>query len=106
MSIKVVSGTFGALGNGTAFMPENASTPEDAAPYNIAIFGTFVGTVVLEKSYDNGTTYIPVNRMNTGTPISFTAPATEVCFEPEDGVLTRFRCSAFTSGTISYRLSQ
>lgn len=104
MTMVAVTNNFTATGNGDKFAPA-ASIQVPAEPFNIAVSGTFVGTVVLEKSFDNGTTYIPVNRPGTNTAISYTAPGCEVLYEPETAVNYRWRCSAYTSGTITTRLS-
>lgn len=93
----VVTGTFGAIGNGTA--------GSFIGNFNVSLWGTFVGTAILERSFDGGTTFLPVSKDLGGTANSFTAPMTIAISEPEPGVLYRFRCSAWTSGTINYRLS-
>jgi hypothetical protein len=97
-----VTGTFVATGNSAGFAPEIAVSA-GSSRFNVTVFGTFVGTVVIERSFDSGTTFVPVLR--SGTAVSYTVPSTEVFEEPEAGVQWRVRCSAFTSGTISYRLS-
>lgn len=106
MAIQTSTGTFAATGNGTAFTPENSQDRRTVAAFNIALYGTFVGTVLLEKSFDAGVNWIPVYRPATATAVSYTAPGAEVLAEPEDGVQYRWRCSAYTSGTVNYRLSQ
>jgi hypothetical protein len=73
--------------------------------FNLSIWGTFVGTVALERSFDGGTTWLNCTKTD-GTANSFTAAASVVCEEPEPGVLYRLNCSAYTSGTINWRLSQ
>jgi hypothetical protein len=73
--------------------------------FNLAIWGVFVGTVVLEKSFDGGATFIQCINRQTQTAVSFTAPAAMSFDEPEPGVLYQLRCSAFTSGTVNGRLS-
>lgn len=97
-SIVYDVGTFTATGNG-------ASAQVDGN-FNIAVWGTFVGTVVLERSFDGGTTWIPRMWEFTQTNVSLTSQTSGVMSEPELGVLYRFRCSAFTSGTINYRISK
>jgi len=60
------------------------------------VSGTFVGTVVLEKTQNNGVTIEPAN-------VSETAPASStitVGSNVNSNVQYRWRCSAFTSGTI------
>lgn len=99
-----VTSAFTGTGNGSVFAPK-ASEVAHPRGFNIAASGTFVGTVVLEKSFDLGTTWIAVLRPGTSTAISYTTPGAEVLAEPEVGVQYRWRCSAFTSGTINTRLS-
>jgi hypothetical protein len=74
--------------------------------FNIAVWGVFVGTVVIEKSYDGTTTSVPVSKDTSGTPATFTSPFSVYVREPEQGCNYRVNCTAFTSGTISYRISQ
>lgn len=95
----LATGSFTGTGNGTAV----ALSPGGA---NLAIWGTFVGTVVAEKSFDSGSTWIAASYPAISTAISLTAPAAITVEEPERGVQWRVRCSAYTSGTINYRISQ
>lgn len=101
------TGTFTATGNGNPIVPTTTdlSPTLNARKVNVAVYGTFVGTAVLERSFDGGTNYVPVLRPGGNTAVSYTAPSSEVLEEPEPGVMWRLRCSAYTSGTISYRLS-
>lgn len=87
---KVLAGSFTATG-------QSASLDINGA-FNISLSGFGVGTVALERSFDNGTSWVSVE--------SFTADAEKIGEEPEEGVRYRFNCSAYTSGTIAYRLSQ
>lgn len=77
---------------------------------NVSLGGTApVGTVKLERSFDSGTTYIDVSLDALGTPASYALNSTEVSLiveEIEQNVLWRFNCTAYTSGTITYRFSQ
>ncbi len=66
--------------------------------FNISVQGTFVATVVVQRSYDNSTW----NDVD-----SFTAPTEQIGFEPEYiwyriGVKT----GGYTSGTATVRLGQ
>lgn len=72
---------------------------------NLLISGTFVGMVKLQKSFD-GSSWHVVSRDSVGNEAAYTAPAALTFEEPEDGVLYRLDCTAYTSGTISYRISQ
>lgn len=97
-AVEVLSGSFSAIGisAGKALWGD----------FNIVLWGTFVGTVTVERSFDGGTTFVPVARDTSGTAASFTAPTSLSISEPEKGVLYRLNCTAYTSGTASYRLSQ
>ena len=71
---------------------------------NVAVFGAGTGSVIIEKSFDGGTTAIPLT--NLGAAITFTGPATEIIFNREDGCLHRFRRTVATAGVMSVRASQ
>lgn len=74
--------------------------------FNFALWGTFLATIQLEKSFDGGTTWLVCCEDNSGTAAAYTGPVNLSGFEPEYGVLYRWNCTAFTSGTINYRISQ
>lgn len=68
---------------------------------------TFSGTIQLERSFDGGRTWIVCNigagalaQFTAGTPVSITFG------EPERQMLYRLNCTAYSSGTINYRVSQ
>nr|WP_198983063.1 hypothetical protein [Herbaspirillum sp. ASV7] len=93
----VASGTLSATGAGT--------TTPIFGPCNFFVYGTFVGTVQLERSFDGGTTWVPYTLDAANDYAKFTTPASLVFSEPEHGMLYRVNCIAFTSGTINWRLS-
>jgi len=97
-ALEVLNGSFAATGTSAA--------KALWGDFNIALWGIFVGTVAVERSFDGGTTFVPVARDTSGTAASFTAPTSLSISEPEKGVLYRLNCSAYTSGTVNYRLSQ
>jgi hypothetical protein len=99
LAIVPGAGTFTGTGSG-------AWVADLTGAFHAALSGTFVGTVVLEQSFDGGTTAVPVSADLYGTPISLSAPMGLSLYEEESGVLYRFRCSAWTSGTIAWRLSR
>lgn len=72
--------------------------------FNVTLWGTFVGTIVLERSFDAGSTWQQVT-FSDGTALSYNAPVSVVWSEAEYGVQYRVRCSVYTSGTINWRLS-
>ena len=73
--------------------------------FNVSLWGTFVATAQLERSFDGGTTWLPCTD-NSGTVQTWSAAMTIVAEEPESGVLYRLNCTAYTSGTVNYRVSQ
>lgn len=94
-NVTAISGTFTGTGNSASFFPTAGRG------FNIAVYGTFVGTVDLQKKV--GATWV------TKFPDSIYTMTEVRAFtdiEPEHGVEYRLSCTAYTSGTISYRLSQ
>ena len=97
LALQVASGTLTGLDDaGSAIMLRGN--------FNISVWGTFVATVELERSFDGGTTWIRVT-FSDGGILAYTAPASAVWSEAEYGVLFRLRCTAYTSGSINWRLS-
>jgi hypothetical protein len=93
------TGTFTATGTGTAVPVARRGD------FNISLWGTFAGTVTLERSFDGGSTWLPVTYID-GSAISWTAPISTTFAEPEAGVSYHFNCTSYTSGTVSWRISQ
>lgn len=93
----IASGIFSGTGPDTAVLMLGA--------FNISIWGTFVATIEFERSFDGGTTWIPVC-FPDGTPIRFFAPKSGAWAEIEAGVYYRVRCSAYTSGAANWRISR
>ena len=110
MSTGVIrlSGTFTGTGQSVSavvFGPFNAvlwGTPLSGT----GVAGSFSGTVQLERSLDNGTTWVVVATDGTGTQAIYTTSISVAGMEPEQGALYRFDCTGYVSGTINYRLSQ
>lgn len=93
-----VSGTLAATGGGTALTLH-------AGLYNLTVSGTFVGTWTLQRSNDGGSTWADVTDY-TGVVVGSTTTMNTVLIDAEDNIKVRVNCSAYTSGTISYRLAQ
>lgn len=98
MSQNLVSGTFTGTGAGAMRSFYN--------DFNVTISGTFVATVALQRSFDQGTTWHTLSTDATGTAAQFTVPVSLIANEPENGVYYRLSCTAFTSGSVDWRLSQ
>jgi hypothetical protein len=64
--------------------------------YTVSLSGFGTGTVVLQRSFDQGVTWKDVE--------SFTANVEKNGSEPLSQVLYRLNCTAYTSGTLAYTL--
>lgn len=93
----LASGTFTGTGAGAAV--------QIAGAFNISVWGNFVGAVRLERSFDGGTTFIPV-AFPSGTLLSFTTPTSGSWGETELGVSYRMYCTALSSGLAQWRISR
>lgn len=97
-TLTFVSGTFTSTGQSSAAIFWGA--------FNITISGTFVADLGLQRSFDGGTTWVNVSKNTSGEPFLISIPASLTWAEIEQDVLYRLTCTAFTSGTIDYRLSR
>ncbi len=102
---NVESGTFTATGQSSAL------GIAIKGKFNLLMFGaaTTVATVSLERSFDEGVTFTTVTDKD-GLLIEHVF-ASDVQLnasfeEPESNVRYRLNCTAFTSGTVTFRLSQ
>lgn len=68
--------------------------------FNLSISGTFVATVTVQRSFDQGSTWRDVD--------TFTAPIETAGFDPEPVVVYRagVKTGDFTSGTVSIRIGR
>ena len=91
--------------SGSLNAPGQSASVEVSGTFNVTVGGPFTGTGALERSFDNGSTFIPV--ASTGvTADSITTPVSRTYHEPERGVLYRFNFSALSAGAAAYRISQ
>jgi hypothetical protein len=65
--------------------------------FNLSLWGTWTATVVLQRSFDGGTTWLDVE--------TYTANTEDYGDEPEDNAKYRLNVT-YTSGTINYRIGQ
>lgn len=98
--VDAVTGAFTATGQ------SGTLRPSAGRPFNLSIWGTFTGTIDLERSFDDGSTWLKCSRDSAGTTARFTVAASVVVEEPEAGVLYRLNATALSSGTANYRISQ
>lgn len=82
-----------------------AFTPIAGRAFNVSGWGAFVGTAVLERSFDAGVTKLPITAAGTAL-YSWTAPFSETAEEAEAGVAYYLCVTAYTSGPINLRISQ
>jgi|FreactcultureFD7_1027221.scaffolds.fasta_scaffold06407_2 hypothetical protein len=72
--------------------------------------GNWNATIQLERSFDGGTTWLVCGVGGAGQQAIYQSSGTgqDISFvvsEPESGVLYRWHCTAYSSGTINYRFS-
>lgn len=72
--------------------------------FNLSIGGLFEGTVVVDRSFDGGVTWVPCTHL--GSAVEFLGQASEILQNGERGVLFRARMAAHSSGAAIVRLSQ
>lgn len=95
--IAVLTGTFSGTGQST--------TQVLWGVFNLFIYGTFSGSVQLERSWDTGVTWVPVSASQLGTTAAYTYPISLSFQEIEPGMLYRLNCTSFSSGPIQYRIA-
>lgn len=74
--------------------------------FSLNIYGSFNATIQVERSPDNGTTFLPVAIDPTGTYAIYTVPVSLNGFSPDTGIQFRLNCTAFTTGPVNFRLTQ
>ena len=96
---KPVFGSLSAGGLTPSFLPLAGRA------FNISLWGSFVATVELQRSFDEGASWLPITA--SGIQLyAWTAPASESAQEDEVGVLYCLNCTSYVSGTVNYRVSQ
>lgn len=96
-NVDAVTGQFTAIGQSNNF------TPQAGRGFNISIWGTFEGAIRLERSFDEGVTWIPLWPSEV---YEISEVITLIHEEPEANVQYRLNCLSYTSGTVNYRMSQ
>ncbi len=100
--MATVEGSFTATGASESFAPATALR---RGRFNVSVSGVFVATVQVERSFDAGTTWIPVGDIDMA-PTTITEPISLACEETEASVVWRLNCLGYTSGTVVYRMSR
>lgn len=101
------TGATPATGISGTFTPNIDARSSRAGWFNVSCYGTFTtATLVLERSFDGGTTWLQAYD-EAGNAITFTAAGAKKVRELEAGVYYRLRCSVYTTVTSLYgRISQ
>ena len=74
---------------------------------NVLIGGSFVATIQVQKSFDGGDNWFIVSRDSAGALAEYTSPGFNgTIIEPESQILYRLECTAFTSGSVVFRISR
>lgn len=73
--------------------------------FNVSVYGEFTAEIQMERSFDGGSTWV-VCTDDSGNKHSWTSAISIIADEPEHNVHYRLNCTSYTSGTISYRISQ
>lgn len=107
MAFKSVTGTLSGTGRSNAFeIPGQRGPASSEVLLNIVVSGTFSATVEIQRSLDNSVSWHTLSKDADGAPASYTAPFAVRIGECETPALYAVNCSAFTSGTINFRISQ
>lgn len=100
------------IGGLTATQLAAIAAGTDAAAVMVGPTVAVNATVVIERSFDGGVTWLECNIGGAGTPAQYQLgsaainnPVSVVVSEPEQGVAYRLHCTAYTSGTVNYRVS-
>lgn len=100
----IVAGTLAVPGRSPSFCPR--ATRDGVGSSNFTLTGTWVGSVNLERSFNNGSTWSVASVDSVGTPATFTSNLTVEFTEGERGVVYSVNATSVASGTVGYRLSQ
>ena len=73
--------------------------------FSVSLTGTFVATIIPERSTDQGATWKPFT-YSDGSAVVWTAPMNTTLDEPRDDAQWRLRCSAWTRGTAVGEIGQ
>lgn len=98
----VVSGTFTEEESSDSFTP---ASQYRRGRFNVSIWGTFAATVVLERSFDDGVTWLVCSKPDL-TDAEFSSTVTFAVEEPEADIYYRLTCTTFSNGTVNYRMSR
>lgn len=94
-------------GSATAIGPRPAivtNTYVNPGRFALSIWGTFVASLIIERSVDNGTTWVPY-LTPAGAVVSLTSPGVFVIEDPDIQARYRINVMSYTSGTVTFGFS-
>ena len=96
-----------ATGTLTAAKPTGDGVEVSPGPLNITVAGGSItlGGVAAERSFDKGTTWFPVTRVD-GSGIVWTGGTSTTITEPEAGVMYRLKATGTVAAAVNWRISQ
>jgi hypothetical protein len=86
MSVSL-NGSFGATG-------QSATQTHNGGILALSLSGTFVATVVLERSFNNGATWHTLETYTSANEVNIEAASPAIVF--------RLNCTSYSSGTVNY----
>lgn len=99
---NIVTGQLAATGRSS---PINAFGTLNISMWAADPNAPVTANVVPERSFDGGTTWLPVTDLDRGIAFADFPMSTKL-IEGEPGVLYSLNCTAFSGGIINYRLSR
>lgn len=100
----IVTGSFTGAGSSEALVP-TLTREFGWGQFNVAIWGTWTGSIDLELSFDGGTTWIKASQPDL-TAATFTTDVTFIAQQVEAGMQWRLTATDLSAGEAFYRLSQ
>ena len=105
--VTPVSGSFSATGQSATFQPIIMGLTQ-VANFNVTLGGSsWVGvSVQLERSFDQGATWYPLTAAGSQIYIWTSPKDSEPVQEVTPGVFYRLNCTSYTSGAVTYLITQ
>lgn len=98
--------TSGEKVTGTASGVSQSGTyrPNQDAAFNVSVRGTWTGSVNLERSFDEGSTWFICSADGAGTPCTYTSNFSIIVDNPVGGTVFRLNFTALSAGTAPYEI--
>lgn len=106
MGLSHVGGTEQANRVATGTITTSQVTPgvQVSGDFNVSVSGSFTGSIAAERSFDGGSTWLPMSYVD-GSAITWIAQFSTILNEPEAGVYFRLNGANIASGSPSWRIS-